>query len=75
MKPKNLNKKLGLKKETVVNLSEKELSVVFGGKSQHDVFCATIVEGCDTSTCHESGILYSCDCDSLPGTLYPFQGC
>lgn len=76
MKPKNINTKLMLNKKTVTNLSETEMNHAVGGlRTTGPVFCATLVDGCDTSTCHLSGILYSCDCGSLPTTLFPFQSC
>lgn len=78
MKTKKFNTKLSLKKKTVANLSDRELGSIYAGYGETEggpAFCATLVEGCNTSTCHESRILYSCDCGSLPTTLFPFQSC
>lgn len=78
MKTKKFNTKLTLKKKTVANLSTQELGRVYAGYGETEGgprFCATLVEGCNTSTCHESGILYSCDCATLSNTLFPFQSC
>lgn len=79
MKTKKLNKKLGLKKETVVNLSTKELSDVRGGGTiihlNQQVFteenkCPTYYEECHTSTCDMTALMYTCNIPTIPTYLY-----
>ena len=61
MRTNKFSKKLVLNKQTVVNLSKSELNNVNGGGIFNTYYpCATEVEGCDTSTCYDTGILYTC---------------
>jgi natural product precursor len=66
MKTKKLSKSLTLKKETVVNLSNNEMTAVLGGVGTMGFKCITQVVSCDSSTCYDTGLLYGCT-TSIPG--------
>jgi len=62
MKHKTLNKRLVLKRETIVNLSERAMGGVFGG------IPATVCTCISCPGCAPSDFLTECDCPSTsPG--------
>jgi len=72
MKTKQFSKKLSLNKETVVHLSQDEMTRAQGGKETFMIrLCASLVETCNSSTCYGTGMLYTCDCGSLPISFLP----
>jgi hypothetical protein len=63
MKTKMLSKNLSFKKLTVVNLNNDEMTEIQGGAITSR--CSQVIS-CDTSTCNNTGIMYTCT-TSVPG--------
>ncbi len=60
MKPKALNKRLVLKRETIVNLSETEMGRMFGGIYYTHTGCSIPLNSC--LACHPSCHFSECVC-------------
>jgi len=72
MKTKKFSRKLSLNKRTVATLRVDELKNVIGGAETFQLrLCASEVETCNTDTCYDTGILYTCTCGSLPPSFLP----
>jgi natural product precursor len=65
MKPKNINKKLTLKKVTIGNLDSREMNYVHGGDimSKKETICESNCAYCETALC-----THTCDCTLILAT-------
>ncbi len=70
MKTRKMPKTLMVKKSTIANLQNSEMVTVKGGIATEGVNCITKVVTCNSSTCYETALLYTCT-SSVVVSFYP----